>query len=228
MKKKESSGCGASIIAFIVIMVIMGVLQAVWVPTLPNVNDRIEMGNKLSTYGWIGAIAVSLIVFGVSHSSGSSSTKPVKYPKVTNFNWTNAEAKFREIHQVNKRVSYFIIESKGEIAKAELIDTVSFDISIAGYWTVKLQYILYTDGFAQRHGSKNVPLAKDNRTGDYIGIYPRGGYLGNSQYILDHLYRGLDVSVELDIFGLGNLVVYTDIPGGISVTEVKEHYNRAI
>ena len=226
MKKKEKSGCGASIIAFIVIMVIMGVLQAVWVPTIPNANDRIDMGNKLSTYSWIGAIVVSLIVFGVSHSSGSSSTKPVKYPKVTNFNWTNAEAKFREIHQVNKRVSCFLIESKGEETLARLCDTISFEASEYGY-IVKIGFYIEDNGFAERHGSKNVPLAKDNHNGDVVRIVSRTGYLSNSQYVVDHLYCGLDVDVKLNCWGLGDLVVYTDIPGGISVTEVKEHYNRA-
>ena len=63
MNNKKGSGCAAPIIAFLVIMGISVLLQAIWTPTISDFNVRMEMTGKISTYGWIAAIVIPLIIF---------------------------------------------------------------------------------------------------------------------------------------------------------------------
>lgn len=75
MQKKQNSGCGTPIIAFIVIVAIVVLLQSVWIPTIPDFKERLATDNQLSTYGWIAAIAIPLIIFVYNTVTGNKAAK---------------------------------------------------------------------------------------------------------------------------------------------------------
>ena len=92
--KKGKAGCAAPIISFGVIFALIILLQEFCVSTIPGLDQRLDTGNKVATYGWIALIGVPLILYLINVVRGRLSSLDTITTLIEESYWTN------EIHSL--------------------------------------------------------------------------------------------------------------------------------